>query len=175
MGSGSAGTARVLELVFQPAAEFAKEDEPNAEMFLGYDDDDVAFAAGHTVVAFGKGGGGKTTLVTDIACHLATGTEWHGLKVPKARRVAVVENDGPRRRFRRKVRVKLAAWTGEEPGANLQFLAHPWGQLRLSIEEHRVALATYINTSEVDVLIAGSEDRSRPCRAGLRPPSSPLP
>jgi hypothetical protein len=144
-----------VELIFQPASEFAAEDEPNAEMILGYDEDDAAFVAGGTVVEFGKGGGGKTTLVTDIACHLATGTEWQGLKVPKPRVVAVVENDGPRGRFRRKVRAKLAAWKGDDLGTNLQFLAHPWGQLRLSREEHRAALAKYINENKVDVLIAG--------------------
>jgi putative DNA primase/helicase len=144
-----------VELVFQPAPEFATEDEPNAEMILGLDDDDAAFVAGGTVVEFGKGGGGKTTLINDIACHLATGADWHGLKVPKRRVVAIVENDGPRGRFRRKVRAKLDAWTGSDPGDNLQILAKPWGQLRLSLEEHRAALAAYINANDVEVLIAG--------------------
>jgi AAA domain len=124
-------------------------------MILGYDDDDAAFVAGGTVVEFGKGGGGKTVLITDIACHLATGTDWQGLKVPKPRKVAVVENDGPRGRFRRKVRAKLAAWKGDDPGDNLKFLTQPWGELRLSREDHRAALATYINENEVEVLIAG--------------------
>ena len=74
---------------------------------------------------------------------------------PKSQVVAVIENDGPRGRFRRKVRAKLAAWKGAEPGDNLKFLAQPWGQLRLSLEDHRVALARYINEHDVDVLIAG--------------------
>src|SRR5262249_9163840 len=107
------------------------------------------------VVVCGEGGGGKTSLVTDISFHVATGTEWQGLKVPKPRVVAVIENDGPRGRFRRKVRAKLAAWTGPDPGTNLTFLAHPWGKLRLSIEGHRIALAAFINANAVDVLIAG--------------------
>jgi hypothetical protein len=113
----AAPSANSVELVFQSAPEFAAEDEPNAEMILGYDDDDAAFVAGGTVVEFGKGGGGKTVLITDIVCHLATGTDWQGLKVPKARKVAVVENDGPRGRFCRKVqssphgRVRIPATT----------------------------------------------------------------
>jgi hypothetical protein len=151
----TAPSALLVELVFQSAADFAAEDEPNAEMVLGIDDDDAAFVAGGTVVVFGKGGGGKTTLVTDIACHVATGTDWQGLKVPKARRVAVVENDGPRGRFRRKVRAKLAAWKGDDLGDNLRFLSKPWGKLKLSLEDHRVALAAYINENEVDILVAG--------------------
>ena len=70
--------------------------------------------------------------------------------------VVVVENDGPRGRFRRKVRAKLAAWAGRrDPGDNLRFLTQPWGQLKLSLEDHRAALAAYINEHEVDVLIAG--------------------
>ena len=124
-------------------------------MILGLGDDDAAFVAGGTVILFGKGGGGKTTLVTDIACHLSTGTNWQGLNVPMHRKVAVIEHDGPRGRFRRKMRAKLAAWQGDDPGGNLTFLAHPWGRLKLSVEEHRGTLAQYINKSEVDVLIAG--------------------
>jgi AAA domain/RepB DNA-primase from phage plasmid len=148
-------SAPPVEVVFQSAAAFAEEDEPNAEMILGYDDDDAAFVAGGTVVIFGKGGGGKTTLINDISCHLSTGTDWQGLKAPKARRVAVVESDGPRGRFRRKIRAKLAAWTGDDPGDNLVFLTEPWGQLKLSREDHRAALAAYINEHKVDVLVAG--------------------
>jgi hypothetical protein len=142
-------------LVFQSAAEFAAEDEPSAEMILGYDEDNAAFVAGGTVVVYGKGGGGKTTLTLDVACHLATGTDWHGLEVPTARRVAVIENDGLRGRFRRKVRAKLAAWSGSDPGDQLQFLAEPWAQLRLSSERDRAALAAYLNAAAVHVLVAG--------------------
>lgn len=67
----------------------------------------------------------------------------------------VVENDGPRGRFRRKVRAKLSAWKGDDPGENLRFLSQPWAQLRFSLEDHRAALASYINEHKVDVLIAG--------------------
>jgi hypothetical protein len=97
----------------------------------------------------------RTTLANDISCHLSTGTEWQALKVPKARRVVVAENDGPRGRFRRRIRAKLAAWTGDAPGDNLVFLTEPWGQLKLSREDHRAALAAYLNENQVEVLIAG--------------------
>jgi hypothetical protein len=151
--SASAGHSSVL--VFQTAADFAAEDEPSAGMVLGYDDDDAAFVAGGTVIVFGKGGGGKTTLITDVAYHLATGTCWHGLNVPKALRVAIIEQDGPRGRFRRKQRAKLAAWQGDDPGDRLQILSEPWAGLRLSNEADRAALGEYITESEVEVLIAG--------------------
>jgi hypothetical protein len=143
------------EFVFQSAADFAEEDEPSAEMVLGYDQDDAAAVAGGTIVFYGAGGAGKTTITTDVACHLATGVDWLGLKVPKRRRVLIVENDGPRGRFRRKVRKKLVAWKGDDPGDNLIVLAKPWGDVSLANEQHRVALAAYINAQEVDVLIAG--------------------
>src|SRR5262245_31516431 len=124
-------------------------------MVLGLSEDDAAMVAGGTVLVVGKGGGGKTTLALDLACHLSTATDWQGLKVPKARSVLIVENDGPRGRFRRKVRAKLEAWSGTEPGDKLAFLAEPWAEMRLSRDDHRVALARYINAAEVDVLIAG--------------------
>ena len=94
---------------FVTAEEFASVDEPSADMLIGYSDDDAAAVAGGTVVNYGAGGAGKTTLTLDLAVHMATGTNWLGLTVPRPVRILVVENDGPRGRFRRKVRAKLDA------------------------------------------------------------------
>jgi hypothetical protein len=130
-------------------------DEPSADMLLGYDEDDAAAVAGGTVVIFGAGGSGKTTLSLDVALHMATGTDWQGLKVARPTRFLVVENDGPRGRFRRKVRAKLDAWAGDPPGDRLVVLKAPWGKTSLAKEGHREALAAYIREDEVDVLLAG--------------------
>jgi putative DNA primase/helicase len=140
---------------FETAAEFAAVDEPSADMLLGYSDDDAAAVAGGTVVMFGAGGAGKTTLSLDVALHMAVGTGWQGLKVARPTRFLIVENDGPRGRFRRKVRAKLADWTGDPPGDRLIVLKTPWGLTSLARWDHREALAAYIREHKVDVLIAG--------------------
>ena len=143
------------ELAFQTLAEFASEDEPSAETIVGSDADDAAFVADGTVVVFGKGGAGKTILTLDLTFHIATGMQWQGLDVPKPRRVLVIENDGPRGRFRRKVRAKREGWQGPDPEHNAAVLTKPWGKLRLSREDHRAALAAYIVENEIEVLVAG--------------------
>jgi hypothetical protein len=56
---------------------------------------------------------------------------------------------------RRKIPAKLAAWEDDVPPENLTFLSEPWGKFRLSNEEHRTALAAYINENKIDVLVAG--------------------
>jgi hypothetical protein len=141
--------------VFEAAQEFADEDEASAEMLLGYDEDDAAAVAGGTVLVYGDGGAGKTTLTLDCTLHLTTGSDWLGLKVARKLRVLIIENDGPRGRFRRKVRRKLAAWEGDHPGDRLIVLKSPWGETSLANPQHREALAAYICDHEVDVVLAG--------------------
>jgi hypothetical protein len=141
--------------VFESGEAFSEEDEASAEMVLGYGPDDAAAVAGGTVLVYGDGGAGKTTLTLDCALHLTTGSSWLGLNVPRALRVLVIENDGPRGRFRRKIRAKLAAWGGAPPGDRLVVLAKPWGETSLAIPEHRQALADHMREHDVDVLLAG--------------------
>jgi hypothetical protein len=137
------------------ADEFAAVDEPSAKMLLGYGEDDAAAVAGGTVVIFGAGGAGKTTAALDLAMHMTTGTTWQGLIVSDRPKFVIVENDGPRGRFRRKVRAKLAAWTGDPPGDHLVVLETPWGMTSLAREDHREAIADYVREHDVDVLLAG--------------------
>jgi RecA-family ATPase len=91
------------------AAEFAAVDELDAEPLLGDEKSNVLPAAGLTVF-WGAEGAGKTTLVLDMACHMAAGKPWLSIGVPRPVRVLVVENEGPRGPFPRKVRAKLEHW-----------------------------------------------------------------
>jgi hypothetical protein len=141
--------------VFEAAQAFADEDEQSAEMLLGYGPDEAVAVADGTIVFYGSGGAGKTTLTLDLTVHVTTGNGWLGLKVARPLRVLVIENDGPRGRFRRKVRAKLAAWEGDPPGDRLIVLKTPWGETSLARADHREALAEFIREHEVDVLLAG--------------------
>jgi hypothetical protein len=81
-----------------PLAEFiaAESDAPPA--LVGTDEDCLMPAHG-LVILGGKSGKGKTTLVIDLAFHLASGREWLRFPVARPLNVLLIENEGPREPF----------------------------------------------------------------------------
>jgi hypothetical protein len=145
---------RQLELRIVPLAEFTDVDEPGAEAILGTTDSAVIPEGGDAMV-YGDGGVGKTTLMIDLACHLAAGDDWLGLTVPRPFRILIVENEGPRPLFRRKLARKQTAWKGSPLGDRVHILEEPWGELDLCDSAWRDALAAAVSALEIDVIIAG--------------------
>jgi hypothetical protein len=143
-----------VELRFVPAADFIRKDEPSAEPLLG-DDDDVVIARDGTMIAFGDGGAGKTTTVVDLVVHLAAGVEWHGLPVERPVRIGLIENEGPRGLFRRKLRRKAEGWEGKPFLGNVYVLEEPWARTSFGLDEHRAELARWIRELELDLIVAG--------------------
>jgi len=143
-----------VEFSFSTAEQFAAVEEESSEVLLG-GGENVAMVAGGTGISFGDGGAGKSTLELDKALHLVTGKTWLGLRVPRKLRVLIVENDGPRGPFRKKIRKKLASWDGSDPEGRLHVLREPWGEVNVALEEHRQQLAAYIREHEIDLLLAG--------------------
>src|SRR5262249_1109406 len=119
-------------LVFQDAREFADEDEAGASAILG-DDENVVIGDNTDVLVYGDGGAGKTTLANALAVHLAAGDDWLGIPVPRPVRVGLVENEGPRPLFRRKLRRRFAGWSGSPLGDRLKMLKAPWGKVSLDV------------------------------------------
>ena len=140
-----------------PLAEFAALDEASALALLG-EEDDAVLVAGGTLVFYGDGGAGKTTLELDLGFHLAAGRDWLGLPVPKPLRVLVIENEGPRGRFRRKLRAKLAAW-GELDDDSVHVLEEPWALFSFAAEGQRDRLRELIEQLAIDVILAGPVQR----------------
>jgi len=134
--------------------EFTASDEALTEPLVG-DGDKRLMVAGSTTVYFGEGGSGKTTLVVDLACHLAAGREWLGFPIGRPCRVLLLENEGPRSEFRLKLRRKRATWDGPDLGDRLLILEEPWGQIDLRRDQDAAELAAALAVSEVDVLLAG--------------------
>jgi hypothetical protein len=134
--------------------DFAAVDEPGARVIVG-EDNDALIPEGGDVVVYGDGGAGKTTLAVDLACHVAAGAGWLGIPVPNPRRVLLLENEGPRPLFRRKLKAKLADWGGPPVELFLRVIEEPWGELSFSDPEDRAELAARIAELECDVLIAG--------------------
>jgi AAA domain len=134
------------------AAAFAAVDEPDAEALVG-DAETNLLPAGGLALFYGTGGSGKTTLVIDLAFHLGHGRAWQGIEIPQACTVALVENEGPRGPFRRKIRAKIEA--AGDPGERLLVLEEPWAELDFRQETARDALAELVVVKAIDVLAVG--------------------
>jgi hypothetical protein len=144
------------ELVVQVVTldEFVAVEERGAAAVLG-SEDGVVIGEGGDVMFYGGGGVGKTTLADDLGCHLAAGNDWLGIAIERPRRVLIIENEGPRPLFRRKLARKRDAWTGSPLGDRLLVLEEPWGQFSYGDAEWRQRLAEVIREREVDVVIVG--------------------
>jgi hypothetical protein len=137
-----------------PLDKFADEPEQGEEAILGTPDNAVIPEAGD-VMFYGDGGAGKTTLVVDLACHLAAGDPWLGIPVARAARVLLIENEGPRARFRRKLRRKLDAWAGSRLGDRIYVLEAPWAAFSFADERWLSYIAEFCREHEIDVVIVG--------------------
>jgi len=141
-------------LVVQTLDEFADELEDPAVALLGTADN-VLIPENGDAMAYGDGGAGKTTMMIDLALHLAAGDPWLVWAVPRPLRVLLIENEGPRPFFRAKLRRKRDAWTGSALGDRLLVLAEPWGRFTYAKERCREVLADWVREREIDVVISG--------------------
>jgi putative DNA primase/helicase len=147
-------SASLPPLEVEEAGAFAAVEEASAEPLLG-DDENTVLAAGGSAVYFGDGGAGKTTLGLDRAFHYCAGREWLGLQVPRSLRVLWIEDEGPRGKFRKKVRAKFASWDGEPLEGRLHVLSEPWARFTFANGQMRAELVALVRDLEIDVVIAG--------------------
>jgi AAA domain len=148
-----------------PLREFTEVDEAGAEAIVGDDADTAVVAEGGDVVVYGDGGAGKTTLVVDLVFHLGAGDEWLGMPVTRAVNVLVIENEGPRPHFRRKLARKKAAWRGG-PLSRIYVLEEPWCGVTLRDQAAREHLAEQIRQLDIDVVVIGPVTASGMLEAG---------
>jgi hypothetical protein len=133
---------------------FADTAEEGDEALLG-DADNAVIPEGGDVMFYGDGGAGKTTLAVDLACHLAAADTWLGIPVPHARRVLIIENEGPRPKFRGKLKRKRDGWQGSPIEDRISVLEDPWGSFTFADERWRDFLAEHVRELAVDVVIVG--------------------
>lgn len=153
------------DLRFVAADQFAAVEEPGADALVG-DAANVLVPESGDVMFYGDGGAGKTTLMLDLGVHLAAGDDWLGIEIERPRRVAIIENEGPRPLFRAKLRRKLAAWTGSPFEGRLLQLEEPWSKVSLDDPAVCEALAAAIGKLELDALLLGPVTRSGMNEAG---------
>lgn len=147
-----------LQLHTEDVETFASIEEASADPILG-EDDGVMLSHGGMFVFYGDGGAGKTTMELDMLFHLATGEDWLGMPVHGTSKVLVIENEGPRGMFRRKIARKLAAWDGAALTRQLYFLTDPWALFSFDEEAYREQLRLLIEQESFDVVAAGPINR----------------
>jgi hypothetical protein len=64
----------------------------------------------------------------------------------------MIENEGPRAMFRKKVAAKLAAWP--EAGERVLVLEEPWSGMSFGVAALRDQLVEYLSAEQVDLLVA---------------------
>jgi hypothetical protein len=150
---GSASRRRASR-VHRPARHLADAEEEGSEAVLG-DADNAIIPPSGDVMLYGDGGAGKTTLGVDLGCHMAAGKPWLGIDVLRPLRVVIIENEGPRPRFRRKLKKKRDAWSGPSLGGRISVLEEPWGAFTFADQRWRELLADHVREHQVDVVICG--------------------
>ena len=139
-----------------PLDEFVANKQDAPEPLLGTEDDNILPAHGLGLV-IGKGGKGKTTFVIDLALHLASGVDYLALKVERPLNILLIENEGPREPFRRKLERKLACWPHEITG-QIAIHTENWGLARLDLPGVVDRLNAYCTQHEIDLVIGDPLD-----------------
>jgi len=135
--------------------EFISTEEPTADALLG-SSDETLLPVGGMLLMYGDGGAGKTTLTIDAVVHLASGVPWLGIDVERPVVSGIIENEGPRGKFRRKLDSKFASWNGHPAfSPNVHVLEEPWTRFSLREESHRLALAGAVSTLQLDLVVMG--------------------
>lgn len=138
-----------------PFEEFVSREEPTAEALLGTPGETI-LPVGGMLLMYGDGGAGKTTLTIDAVSHLASGESWLGIDVQRPVKTLLIENEGPRGKFRQRLAEKHASWNGHPPfSLNVHVLEEPWTRFTLREPDHRAALAEAITANETDLVVMG--------------------
>lgn len=164
--AASVGAEDTRTLLVVSASDFVAVEEEGAAALVGDEEGNALVPEGGDVMVYGDGGAGKTTLAIDLACHLAAGDEWLGIRVLRPSRVLLIENEGPRPQFRGKLKRKLEAWSGSELGDRLQVLEGPWSMVTLDDDGWREALAQEIALRAIDLVALGPVTRAGMNEAG---------
>jgi len=136
-------------------ADFAGTHEETADPLLGTSEATI-LPVGGMLLMYGDGGAGKTTLTIDGVAHLGAGIPWLGIEVDRPVTTLMIENEGPRGKFRAKLAQKMASWNGHPPyAANVQVMEDPWTMFTLREEDHRMALASAVERLAIDLVVMG--------------------
>lgn len=155
--------------VFLDAYDFVQQKTETPPPLWGNDEINAIPAGGLCLLA-GRPGTGKTTLILDLACHLAAGQAWPPvdaeneraptpLPVPRPLRVALIENEGPEDMFRAKLREKLDIFPhtigrATEPEAGCILVqTWRWGAFSFADKDAHARAAHELDQHRIDIVV----------------------
>ncbi len=151
--------------IFLTAHEFAASEFSPPEPLLGTADTAV-IAAGSLNLLAGRPGTGKTTLLLDMACHLAAGQNWPPRDdenekapvpwiCPRPLRIAIIENEGPQEMFRAKLQDKLTRFPHSirEAGGEVLVQSFNWGSFSFADRSIYDRVREELDRHEIDLVV----------------------
>jgi putative DNA primase/helicase len=123
-------------------------------------EEETLLPVGGLLLLVGKGGHGKTTLSIEAALHLAAGEAYLGYPAGRPVRILIIENEGPREQFRRKLVKKTGSMEsyGEAASRNIFIRTFDWGAFTVKDSNERVKLRTFIEENAIDLVIGDPLD-----------------
>ena len=95
--------------------------------------------------------------MVDGALHLASGVDWLGFTVPQPLNVLLVENEGSREMFRRKLEAKSEGWPHELKG-KVAIYTFDWGGFDLRSEKTRSRVRAFVEENGIDLVFGDPLD-----------------
>jgi hypothetical protein len=159
-GNGPAAAENPSALRVVPFADFIADRAEPIPPLAGEDGESVIPRAGLIVVG-GVGGASKTTWTIDAVAHFASGTPWLTHPVATPLRVLLIENEGSRELYRRKLEEKATAWQGQTFEPNVFVLDDPgrWGGFTFADQACRQELRTVCVELAIDLVVANPVGR----------------
>jgi hypothetical protein len=151
VAAARAGVDRDYE--FRPMSGFLAHVYPAAEPLLG-SRGELFLGVGSLFLVYGAEGTGKSTLTIDAIAHLAAGSDWLEIPVPRPVRVLVIENEGPPSLFQQKLSEKAETWDGPDWTGNVFVYQSPWGEFTFANGDARTALTDFCDEHAIDVVTA---------------------
>jgi hypothetical protein len=142
---------------FVPLTDFVTRNDDTSEPAIG-SVGNVLLPFGGLVIVGGEGGASKTTFTVDAVAHICSGTPWHNFPIDRPLRTLLIENEGSRSEFRKKLQDKIAAWDGQPFADNVVVLEEPWASFTFTNPHHVRALRDFAHTNEVDLVVADPLD-----------------
>lgn len=150
--------------LFLSAHEFVSRSFAPPEPLLGTATTTI-LARGSLNILAGRPGTGKTTLVLDLACHLAAGLPWPPADLaerapvpwecPRPLNVAIIVNEGPQEMFRAKLQDKLDRFPHpiQEAGGSLLVQTWRWGAFSFADRDAFARAQEELHEHDIDLVI----------------------
>jgi hypothetical protein len=150
--------------VFIDVHDFIEREVTNPDPLLGTEERAILARGGLGILA-GRPGTGKTTLVLDMACHLAAGKPWPPQdeserapapwNCPNPLRIAIIVNEGPESMFQAKLEDKIRRFPHSlrDAGGKIVVQAWRWGAFSFADRDAFRRAQEQLHEEDIDLVI----------------------